>query len=134
MNSTAVTFLITILPAVYTICVIGDFDMLLRRLQDAGMIASGCTLVILLVFGGDTFEKYCMGFAGAMILPTCLTITRAANKRQSNTQRMVGTILSAADVFSVAMFGSRGGFVAITSFILYYFLWEQLRKQKLAAI
>lgn len=134
LNSTFFVFLLTVLPAVYTISVIQDFDILLKRLQDTGILISVCTLLILLAFGGEAFEKYCMGFAGAMILPTCTTITRAADDKQPCLLRRGAAMLAVVDVFTVAMFGSRGGFIAIVAFMLYYFLWEQIRQRKIVVI
>lgn len=134
MESTVAMFVITILPAIYTISVIRDFDILLQRLQNAAMVMSGCTLIILVIYGGDAFEKYSMGFGNAMILPTCLTMTKAAEANQKPMVKRTAVILSVVDVFAEAMYGSRGAFVAVVGFTVYYFLWEQIRQRKPIAI
>lgn len=134
MESTVATFVITILPAIYTISVIRDFDILLHRLQNAAMVMSAFTLMILVIYGGDAFEKYSMGFGNAMILPTCLTMTKAADANQKPLVKRTAVILSVVDVFAEAMYGSRGAFVTVVGFTVYYFLWEQIRQRKPIAI
>lgn len=134
MESTVAMFVITILPAIYTISVIRDFDILLHRLQNAAMVMSAFTLMILVIYGGDAFEKYSMGFGNAMILPTCLTMTKAAEANQKPLVKRTAVILSVVDVFAEAMYGSRGAFVAVVGFTVYYFLWEQIRQRKPIAI
>ena len=134
MESTVAMFVITILPAIYTISVIRDFDILLHRLQNAAMVMSAFTLMILVIYGGDAFEKYSMGFGNAMILPTCLTMTKAAEANQKPMVKRTAVILSVVDVFAEAMYGSRGAFVAVVGFTVYYFLWEQIRQRKPIAI
>lgn len=134
MDSTVVTFLITILPGIYTVSVIWDFDILLQRLQNAAMVMSGCTLIILVVYGGNAFEHYSMGFGNAMILPTCLTLTKAAEANQKPMVKRMAMLFSVVDLFAEAMYGSRGAFVAVVGFTVYYFLWEQIRQRKPIAI
>lgn len=134
MESTVAMFVITILPAIYTISVIRDFDILLHRLQNAAMVISAFTLMILVIYGGDAFEKYSMGFGNAMILPTCLTMTKTADANQKPLVKRTAVILSVVDVFAEAMYGSRGAFVAVVGFTVYYFLWEQIRQRKPIAI
>lgn len=134
MDSTVVTFLIRILPAIYTITIIRDFDILLKQLQNAAVVLSALTLMILIVYGGDAFEHYSMGFGNAMILPTCLTMTKAADANQKPLVKRTAVILSVVDVFAEAMYGSRGAFVAVVGFTVYYFLWEQIRQRKPIAI
>lgn len=130
MDSTVVTFLITILPGIYTVSVIWDFDILLQRLQNAAMVMSGCTLIILVVYGGNAFEHYSMGFGNAMILPTCLTMTKAAEANQKPMVKRMAMLFSVVDLFAEAMYGSRGAFVAVVGFTVYYFLWEHIRQRK----
>lgn len=134
MNSTVVTFLMTILPGIYTVSVIQDFDILLQRLQNAAMVMSGCTLAILVVYGGGAFEKYSMGFGNAMILPTCFTLTKAAQANQKPMVKQMAMLFSVVDIFAEAMYGSRGAFIAVVGFTVYYFLWEQIRQRKPIAI
>lgn len=134
MDSTVVTFLIRILPAIYTISVIRDFDILLKRLQNTALVLSAFTLMILVIYGGDAFEHYSMGFGSAMILPTCFTMTTAADARQKPFVKRTALVLSVVDVFAEAMYGSRGAFVAVVGFTVYYFLWEQIRQRKPIAI
>lgn len=134
MESTVAMFVITILPAIYTISVIRDFDILLHRLQNAAMVISAFTLMVLMIYGGEAFEHYSMGFGNAMILPTCLTMTKAAEANQKPMVKRTAVILSVVDVFAEAMYGSRGAFVAVVGFTVYYFLWEQIRQRKPIAI
>ena len=75
-----------------------------------------------------------MGFAGAMILPSCLMVTRAAQPQEFLWKKWMNIILAVVDVFAVAMYGSRGGFIAIVAFIVYYFLWNQIRRREPKAI
>lgn len=134
MESTVATFVITILPAIYTIAVIQDFDILLRRLQNAAIGISAFTSAVILVYGGDAFEKYCMGFGIAMIFPTCLTITKAASSNMPSLMKQGCIALAVMDIFAITMYGNRGAFVAVVAFTVYYFLWEQIRQKKLIAI
>lgn len=134
MDSTVATFLIRILPAIYTITVIQDFDILLKQLQNAAVVLSVLTLMILVVYGGDAFEHYSMGFGTAMLLPTFLTMTKAADAKQKPFVKQMALVLSVANVFAEAMYGSRGAFVAVVGFTVYYFLWEQIRQRKIIAI
>lgn len=134
MESTVAMFVTTILPAIYTISVIRDFDILLKRLQNTALVLSAFTLMILVIYGGDAFEHYSMGFGSAMILPTCFTMTTAADARQKPFVKRTALVLSVVDVFAEAMYGSRGAFVAVVGFTVYYFLWEQIRQRKPIAI
>lgn len=134
MDSTVVTFLIRILPAIYTITIIRDFDILLKRLQNAAALMSVFTLMVLMIYGGEAFEHYSMGFGNAMILPTCLTMTKAADENQKPLMKRATILLSVVDLFAEAMYGSRGAFVAVVGFTIYYFLWEQIRQRRIAAI
>lgn len=133
-DSTFFIFLVTILPAIYTIAAIEDFDILLRCLQNTATALAWSTLLIIVLYGGTAFEKYSMGFAGAMILPSCLMVTRAAQPQESLWKKWMNIILAVVDVFAVAMYGSRGGFIAIVAFIVYYFLWNQIRRREPKAI
>lgn len=134
MESTVAMFVITILPAIYTISVIRDFDILLHRLQNAAALMSAFTLMVLMIYGGEAFEHYSMGFGNAMILPTCLTMTKAADENQKPLMKRATILLSVVDLFAEAMYGSRGAFVAVVGFTVYYFLWEQIRQRKPIAI
>lgn len=134
LDSTFFVFLVTILPAIYTIAAIRDFDVLLNSLQNTATSLAWSTLLILVLYGGTTFERYSMGFAGAMILPSCLMVTRAAQPQEFLWKKWMNIILAVVDVFAVAMYGSRGGFIAIVAFIVYYFLWNQIRRREPKAI
>lgn len=134
MDGTLGIFTVTILPAIYTICVIWDFDILLKRLQNAAALMSVFTLMVLMIYGGEAFEHYSMGFGNAMILPTCLTMTKAADENQKPLMKRATILLSVVDLFAEAMYGSRGAFVAVVGFTIYYFLWEQIRQRRIAAI
>lgn len=133
-NSTFFTFFVTVLPAMYTISAIWDFDVLLRRLQSTAVGLSLFTAGVLLIYGGGAFAQYSMGFASSMILPTCLVVTKASEGQTERWKTLLYAGLSAVDVFSIAMYGSRGAFVAVTSFMLYFFLWERIKEGKIAAI
>ena len=133
-DSTFFVFLVTILPAIYTISAVQDFDVLLNSLQNTAAGLSASTLLILVLYGGASFEKYSMGFAGAMILPSCFMVTRAAQPQAYLWKKWMNVILAVVDVFAVAVYGSRGGFVAIIGFILYFFLWNPVRRHESKAI
>ena len=133
-DSTFFVFLVTVLPAIFTISVIDNFDILLRRLQTAAVLLSVLTAVILVVFGSDAFQKYSMGFGNAMILPTVLMIRKTADSYNTAWKEVCDLGLTLVDVVSMALFGSRGAFLAIVGYLIYILLWERILQRRLSAI
>lgn len=138
-SSSYLTFLLTIFPGMICFAALRDYQKCLQYLIITALGISIINLLVLVFMGGSAFtEKYSMGYANAMILPTNLLIYCFWRRHQKIATKITFFLLVVTNVASVLAYGSRGSLVAIAVFFLYAgfktYYKEMSRKVKTAII
>lgn len=114
-------FIVLCLPMIICIYMIDDLMALDCALVKVSSIISFCTLIAVIAFGGRLFGSYEMGLSQSMIIPTNTLINYSFKARKAS-KRFFSILLVFSDVFTIAVFGSRGSLVAVALYFCYSIL------------
>lgn len=110
-----------VFPTALTFSVVKNFSLVIKQLRKIALVISGVLLFVNLSGSMASFDKvYSMGFAGSLTLPTLALTECLINERHSLKHCSVLGIALVCNLFSLLVYGSRGAFIAIALFLVFY--------------
>lgn len=115
------SFLISIFPGMICFAVIRDYDRCLKALVTVSVVISVINLAVMLIWGGDAFPKYNMGYANALVLPTNLLLWEVISRGKTWRQRVLWAVMAATNLIGIFVYGSRGALACVAVFCVFLF-------------
>lgn len=119
---TVLSYISTILPICIILLMLESYSLLIFLLYKTSIALAIIIAIIILLFGGNFFPGYNMGFSTALVIPVNVLILYLLFYQTDRTSKLSSLVAVAILCLAIVLYGSRGALGAILAFSIVLFV------------